>query len=173
MKLKTIFLIFVIFSTLVYLKPTKQYIISETPRIPKEPISKIDFKEVDCLAKNLYYEANTEPIEGIIAVGIVTVNRAKAKGYPNSLCKVVYQKAQFSWTLHTELKPIPNSRFQELRKVAYDIVTNQVRIPESVREATHYHTFRVHPVWNKSMERLDRIGAHVFFKDSKIILTEN
>ena len=34
-------------------------------------------RDVECLARNIFYESGGEPTEGKIAVGIVTVNRAQ------------------------------------------------------------------------------------------------
>ncbi len=34
-------------------------------------------KDVECLARNIFYESGGEPTEGKIAVGIVTINRAQ------------------------------------------------------------------------------------------------
>ena len=51
-----------------------------------------------CLACNLYFEARGEEKTGIVAVAMVTLNRVNSFEYPNSICKVVWQKWQFSWT---------------------------------------------------------------------------
>lgn len=54
--------------------------------------------EIGCLAANLYFEARGEPLKGQLAVAKVTLNRVKSKQYPDSICAVVFQKHQFSWT---------------------------------------------------------------------------
>jgi spore germination cell wall hydrolase CwlJ-like protein len=46
-------------------------------------------KDVDCLARNIFYESGAEPTEGKIAVGIVTVNRAQDPRFGRSVCEVV------------------------------------------------------------------------------------
>lgn len=46
-------------------------------------------KDVDCLARNIFYESGGEPTEGKIAVGIVTVNRAQDPRFGRSVCEVV------------------------------------------------------------------------------------
>ena len=53
-------------------------------------------KDVECLARNIFYESGSEPIEGKIAVGMVTVNRAQDSRYPQSVCGVVKQKTVLS-----------------------------------------------------------------------------
>ena len=49
-------------------------------------------KDVDCLARNIFYEAGSEPIEGKVAVGMVTINRTQDERYPQSVCGVVQQR---------------------------------------------------------------------------------
>lgn len=46
-------------------------------------------KDVDCLARNIFYESGGEPTEGKIAVGIVTINRAQDPRFGKSVCEVV------------------------------------------------------------------------------------
>jgi len=56
----------------------------------------IDFsfteKDVDCLARNIYYEAGGEPEEGKVAVAMVTINRVRSGNFGNTICKVVNQR---------------------------------------------------------------------------------
>jgi hypothetical protein len=49
-------------------------------------------KDVDCLARNIYYESGSEPTEGKIAVGIVTINRSQDPRFGQSVCEVVRAK---------------------------------------------------------------------------------
>jgi hypothetical protein len=46
-------------------------------------------KDIECLARNIFYESRGEPIEGKIAVGIVTINRAQDPRFGKSVCEVV------------------------------------------------------------------------------------
>lgn len=53
-----------------------------------------------CHLANVYHEARGEPELGQEAVAFVTNARVLAKGlYPKSICAVVLQKRQFSWTI--------------------------------------------------------------------------
>jgi spore germination cell wall hydrolase CwlJ-like protein len=54
-------------------------------------------EDILCLTANLYFEARGEGVKGLKAVADVTLNRVKSKKYPSSVCKVVFQKSQFSW----------------------------------------------------------------------------
>ena len=46
-------------------------------------------RDVECLARNIFYESGSEPREGKIAVGIVTINRAQDPRFGKSVCEVV------------------------------------------------------------------------------------
>jgi len=52
----------------------------------------VNAKEVACLAKNIFFEAGSEPEEGKVAVGLVTINRSQDPRFPNTVCGVVDQK---------------------------------------------------------------------------------
>ena len=76
----------------------------------------INYKEIKCLADNIYWESNGQPGMGQRAVAHVTLTRVNRKDYPNTVCKTVWQKrcakrgksrkgyafkgctAQFTWT---------------------------------------------------------------------------
>lgn len=46
-------------------------------------------KDVECMAKNIFYEASGEPTEGKIAVGVVTLNRTQDGRFGKTVCDVV------------------------------------------------------------------------------------
>jgi len=79
----------------VEVKPVVEYEIvpEETPA--KVPTKVSADKEIHCLADAIYHEARGEGIEGMSAVASVIMNRVKDRRWPNSVCKVVYQKGQF------------------------------------------------------------------------------
>ena len=52
----------------------------------------INVKELQCLARNIFFEAGNEPEEGKVAVGLVTLNRVQDGRFASSVCGVVDQK---------------------------------------------------------------------------------
>ena len=56
--------------------------------------------EIECLAKNIYFESRGEPLEGQYAVAYVTLNRVLDSRWPDTICDVVYEPNQFSWTVN-------------------------------------------------------------------------
>ena len=51
-----------------------------------------------CLAIAMYYEARNQPIDGQLAVAQVIMNRVESPRYPDTVCEVVWQPKQFSFT---------------------------------------------------------------------------
>lgn len=70
-----------------------------------------------CLALVISHEARGEPEKGMYAVGHVVLNRVDSSSYPDNICDVVYQRAQFSH-IRKAKKPTKKA-FQ----VAKDILT--------------------------------------------------
>jgi spore germination cell wall hydrolase CwlJ-like protein len=52
----------------------------------------INPKELACLARNIFFEAANEPEEGMVAVGLVTLNRTTDGRFKSTVCGVVEQK---------------------------------------------------------------------------------
>jgi spore germination cell wall hydrolase CwlJ-like protein len=52
----------------------------------------VNLKELQCLARNIFFEAGSEPEEGKVAVGLVTLNRVQDGRFASSVCGVVDQK---------------------------------------------------------------------------------
>ena len=113
-----------------------------------------------CLAKNIYFEARGESLRGKLAVAKVTLNRVASGKFPGSICAVVYQPYQFSWTKHPRPEVRYNSQwYDSIRLAEYAIRTN---IPElSHFNAMYFHNMTVQPKWR--LQRVAKIGNHVFY----------
>jgi spore germination cell wall hydrolase CwlJ-like protein len=120
----------------------------------------------ECLAKNIFHEAGIEPVEGKFAVAQVTLNRLREGRWGDSICDVVYARAQFSWTLKPRLvnQQPRGILWEESRMVAKRVLVNGYRVP-SLATSNHYHADYVDPLWRKSMTRIKKIGQHIFYKD--------
>ena len=118
-------------------------------------------KDIHCLAQNIYHEARSEPLGGQIAVAQVTVNRVKASNFTKSICRVVFEPNQFSWTLNKHHKIRDKKAWEASLVIARAVLTNSIRLPNFT--ATHYHTKSVNPRWNRDMRILAIIGAHIFY----------
>lgn len=129
-------------------------------------------KQLDCLTKNIYWEAASEPFEGKVAVAQVTMNRVKSGNFGNGVCGVVYQKnvfyekvvCQFSWACESgpKTKPVYPALYRESEEVAKKVLFENFRLP-SLSQAMYYHASYVKPGWRK--EKITQIGQHIFYKD--------
>lgn len=128
-------------------------------------------RELDCLTKNIYWEAAGEPFEGKVAVAQVTVNRANHKSFPSDICNVVYQKTtfqskvvcQFSWFCERtyKIKPVYQKEYEEAAIAARKVLFEKFRL-EGLEEAIYYHADYVNPGWRK--QKVAKIGRHIFYR---------
>lgn len=135
--------------------------------------------ELGCLAANLYFEARGEPLKGQLAVAKVTLNRVKSKQYPDSICAVVFQKHQFSWTKqqpwakiqkalnHVEpsKNPLEVSAYQQALKTAKTSLKTDLNVLPD--DALWYHSTAVNPKWSKKMKKVKKVGSHIFYSKEK------
>ena len=122
--------------------------------------------DVECLTKNIYYEARGEDHRGKLAVGNITINRLKTGYWGNSICKVVYAKKQFSWTLAKKL-PRPDSKlWAESEEVARKVLDgHRVR---GLTKSLYYHAIYIKdPKWADTEHEVGQIGNHVFYNRAK------
>ena len=133
------------------------------------PISMVEReRQLTCLAKNIYFEAASEPFEGKVAVAQVTINRAESGKYPSDICDVVYQKnvvygkviCQFSWYCESGPTVRHSGAYKESMEVAKKVLLENFRL-SSLRNAYFYHAEYVSPNWN--LPKITQIGRHIFY----------
>jgi len=128
-------------------------------------------RQLACLARNIYFEAGTEPFEGKVAVAQVTLNRVDSGNFPADICRVVYQKnvfyekvvCQFSWYCDrvASNRPIHKEIYDECMEVAKKVLLEGFRLP-TLTEAMYYHADYVNPNWRR--EKIAKIGRHIFYR---------
>lgn len=120
-------------------------------------------REQECLAKAVYFEARSEPIEGQLAVAEVVMNRAASGRYPTSLCAVITQKAQFSFIRRGKF-PRPDRDSAAWKKaVAIASIAQQKLAPTLPAGVLWYHATYVAPSWGKRLTKQTQIGLHIFY----------
>ena len=141
--------------------------------VTKKQVAESYNKQVDCLAKNIYYDAGAEPYEGKLAVAQVTLNRVNSGKFPSDICSVVYQKTvdqnlrtvcQFSWTCM--VKELVNKNkyvWEESYLIAKRALTEPV-LHDTIAEsnALYFHAVYVNPGWSKT-KVVKQIGNHIFY----------
>jgi N-acetylmuramoyl-L-alanine amidase len=124
-----------------------------------------DLSEDDlfCMVQNVYHEARGEDVLGQAAVAHVTLNRVRSPAYPDTVCGVVWQKGQFSWTEDgrsdhmTDLDAIG-------RAVDIALAASRGKIQDPTGGALHYFAQRkVKPRWAQHGWRLI-LGDHIFVR---------
>lgn len=148
--------------------------------------SQIDLNEAYCLAKNVYYEARNESLQGQFAVASVTMNRVSDPRYPDTVCEVVEQKTvsrvtkkkvcQFSWFCEPDKigKEVPVTKSGEINQAAIDqfqvasmvaLTVLSGSVEDNTKGATHFHNpYTSFPAWRHELKRTMRVGNHDFYK---------
>ncbi|KRB32217.1 MULTISPECIES: cell wall hydrolase [Mesorhizobium] len=135
--------------------------------LPESVFSK---KEQACLANGIYFEARSESVRGQAAVAQVILNRVRNPAYPNSICGVVYQndswfnRCQFSFACDGRKKRIDSPvAYKTAQDIAMAVTAGKIFIPE-VGSSTHYYAQYVHPGWARTMQKMTKIGLHIFYR---------
>lgn len=136
-------------------------------------------RQLACLARNVFYEANGESMQGQMAVAQVTVNRARSGMFPNDLCAVVAQSTivgsdtktkvcQFSWYCDSDvnktriIKPWESSYI-----AAKKVFLEGQKVAKIDQDVMWFHAadIKVDPRWPHKVTA--QIGNHVFYKREK------
>ena len=88
-----------------------------------EPTKNISFSdsEIDLLARLVRAEAQTEPLEGKIAVACVVLNRVESPHFPDTIKEVIYAPGQFQPVKNGEInKPADAESIQAVKAALTD-----------------------------------------------------
>lgn len=134
------------------------------------PASVFSKQEQQCLAAGIYFEARGEAVKGQAAVAQVILNRVRNPAYPDSICGVVYQnekwrnRCQFSFACDgIKDRVASKSHWRMAEQVAMAVTAGKIWLPE-VGSSTHYHATYVKPRWARTMEKMKKIGQHIFYR---------
>jgi len=138
---------------------------------PEKFLTDEDYRQIDCLSRNLFFEARNEGEVGMRAVGAVTLNRVGK--YGSSICNVVYRYKQFSWVhLITERKQkriieIEYSAWGQAIEIAKDLYLNPTSIVGDrmhfLNESLVIEKYGRLPVWFTAHGKDPiKIGSHTF-----------
>ena len=142
----------------------------------------VDPKQLACMAKNIFYEANGEPIHGQAAVARVVLNRIK-HGFGSNPCNVIYQAnyiekqneegdtykqkvCQFSWVCEGKGEPNKNSPgYIQAKAIAYDVLAYDAYEDVVPKSTLFFHNLTVQPSW--PYQHAKKIGNHIFYSKGK------
>lgn len=125
-----------------------------------------------CLAKAIYYEAGSEPIAGLYAVGHVVMNRSRSGLYPKAICDVVYQRSyknrgcQFGWTCRKHAQP-KGPNWARSQQVATTILSGTSA--DNTSGALRFDSKRKNFA-SSGYQRTATIGGHSFWKPKQRVV---
>lgn len=142
---------------------------AQAPRLlpPLNPLT-VSFEEIECLAKNVYFEARGEPEAGRVAVAHVTLNRVGTDSFPGTICGVVRQggrqhPCQFHWYCNDQSnRPSDAMAYLDAQTIAYRVLTGAENDPTD--GALYFHNVSLNPAWAVSRTGSTIIGRHIFFR---------
>jgi spore germination cell wall hydrolase CwlJ-like protein len=148
----------------------------------QEKAKQFSKEDLQCLSKNIFFEARNQTISGKVAVAWVTLNRMENSKYPDTICGVVTQaqldannnpikhKCQFSWYCDGKSDRIPSNvvaqrAWEDAQLVAQVVVLDWIKAKKSpVGEAIMYHADYVKPYWAASYAKITKVDSHVFYE---------
>jgi spore germination cell wall hydrolase CwlJ-like protein len=127
-------------------------------------------RQMQCLAEAIYFEARSEPEDGQAAVAQVVLNRVRSGIFPANVCGVVYQDrnrpfaCQFSFACEGKSLRIEEpGPWAAAVRIAKEVASGATYNPQ-VADAVNYHANYVTPYWAHTLQRVDRIGHHIFYR---------
>ena len=141
----------------------------------------IDTKELNCLTLAIYKEARGESNLGQQLVGKVVLNRVEDPSFPDTICKVVYQKNQFSWTEDKKgsgrllkgdlrgLNPKDRAAYLEAKIIALSLIKEGIEVPKKYKDVLYFVHTKVHKQqkWLTGLRFIGKVGSHRFYGNKK------
>lgn len=116
-----------------------------------------------CLRDAIYFEARGEGLKGQFAVAEVILNRLDSARYPHSICGVVKQSCQFSYTCDGRSdRPTDAAAADIAGRIARVMIDGAPRA--LTMGATHFHSRMTRPGWAGKFPRTAAIGRHLFYR---------
>ena len=118
-------------------------------------------KQVECLSVMAYHEAKGESDAGMLAVIHTTLNRVRDSRFPNSVCSVVYQPSQYSWTKQNP-KIKEKKQYERAKRLAQEVIEGKHK--DVSKGALYFVHIKTNRNWLKKLTYTCTIGNHKFFK---------
>ena len=136
----------------------------------EQRLARFTAEDMHCLQQNIYFEARNQSVLGQRAVAWVTLNRMDDPRYPDTICEVVWQPSQFSWT-HDGKPDVPGTNAIEQQAwdraglIARSVTGKWARDHEGiVADAVMFHADYVRPYWVASYDEVAQVDDHIFYQ---------
>ena len=134
----------------------------EAQSYPKQSeMQNLSKQQLECLSKAAYFESKGESDAGMLAVIHTTLNRVKDVRFPKTVCGVVYQPSQYSWTKHNP-KIKEKEQYERAKRLAQEVVDGKHK--DNTRNALYFNSLHRKPSGTVCTVR---IGGHSFYKPVK------
>lgn len=122
-------------------------------------------RQMDCLARAVYWEARNQPFNAQVAVAQVVLNRVEDGRFRADICGVVFQRdsraCQFTWVCtNANRRPRDRHSWEVAHVAAFVAVFDYV---DMVNGAIFFHDTSVRR-W-PHLERTARIGELIFYRE--------
>ncbi len=124
-------------------------------------------QELACLAQTVWFEARGSNFADKLAVAQVVINRVASRDHGDTVCAVVWEPSQFSWTedglsdrVALEGQTDENAWTDS---VLAALTAYSSALPDLTAGATFYHADYVSPSWADRLHARGRFGAHLYY----------
>lgn len=132
---------------------------------PATPYHTAGDDELFCLVQNIYHEARGEDVQHQAAVAHVTLNRVASAHFPDTICDVVWQSRQFSWTQDGRSDEMTDAAsIMTAVDVAIEAMRGESSDPTDGMRFYYAHTKINPPRWAEKPIRVAVLGNHTFLK---------
>lgn len=123
-----------------------------------------------CLKEAIYYEAGNQSFFGKLVVGQVIKNRTEHSDFPDSYCRVIRAKHQFSYYWDGKPEPLPRKNnilewnaLLESGIIAFSLINFDVK--DYTDSAVFYHaTWSEAPAYTSRLEVTVVVDDHIMYK---------
>lgn len=146
-------------------------VVKDDLKLLKTNFENFDFNKVikvskteRCLAETAFEEAGgLKKLDDKFLSAIAALNRARSDSeqFPDTVCGVIAQKAQFPWYKKSKRNKIKEyAAWQTALAISKVLQAHKDQIRSKI---TFFHTKKIHPKWAKKMKVLYVGEAHIFY----------
>lgn len=133
--------------------------------------------EYRCLLRAVWHESRGESFEGKLWTAKTILNRTRSEKFPQSVCRVVYQSKQFSFTHQLPMSKqlvrpktaIEKQTFNEVELASFISIWSDRLGIDFTNNSKWYHTTKVKPMWRHRLKVTKVVGNHIFYKQRREI----
>lgn len=127
--------------------------------------ARVNPDDLKCLADNIYWESQGEPVLGMVWVAKSVLARKEDRRWENTICGVVYEPKQYSWTSEGPKTIRYEAEYDLAQEVATAALEGRIDVPSLNHYLRCDWMHKPNTWWWKKMHFVGQIGHHCFFND--------